>query len=436
MLWLAPLAITGFEWLHGQTDASYPWLTSGYQLTQTPWGQLAEFGGVYGLTLLLASVNALLTYWLMLGRGRRQSWIIPVSTVAVLSALLVVGLVRQHEFVGEHLYGADGSKLRAVVVQPNEDPWDKWNDVRVQVAILRHVTDSACLDLENAVVFWPETAIPYAIRQPVYGQDWEELQAWVDSSGNSLITGYADWYQYPPGTAPPSARSSRTDPSYRYDTFNAAMLLMPRRIGGMQDHSIPVHRKTMLTPLAERLPFADQLSFAMSWIEWGVGISAWGKGSQREPLPYGSNARIGMIICIESIYPEVSRDLVNHGANVLSVITNDAWYNGTWGPDQHFNIARMRAIEMRRPVVRCANSGVSGFIEPDGSAPARLPVTKRTALVANVSGNSYRTVYAVAGDVVPPLGLAISIVLLVAARFPSLVRKLSAHSEQNPSATP
>ncbi|MBK9182094.1 MAG: apolipoprotein N-acyltransferase [Ignavibacteria bacterium] len=229
---------------------------------------------------------------------------------------------------------------------------------------------------------------------------------------------------YAPGQAPPSARQSRVDPSVRFDAFNAAMMIN----AGKSD--VPVHRKSMLTPFAERLPFADQLTFAMSWIEWGVGISAWGKGQTRLPLPVvkGSDtlARIGTIICIESIYPEVARDLVNNGSDILCVITNDAWYNGTWGPEQHYDIARMRAIEQRRNVIRCANSGVSGIIRSDGSEdphPAIAPMTQGAVMVA-AQRSGDRTLYAVLGDPMPILGLILTLLAVVSARIPLILRNL------------
>ena len=193
---------------------------------------------------------------------------------------------------------------------------------------------------------------------------------------------------------------------------------------------VPVHRKTMLTPFAERLPFADQLSFAMKWFEWGVGISAWGQGRERHPLPVIRNgdtiARIGTIICIESIYPDVARDMVNNGADVLAVITNDAWYNGTWGPRQHYDIARMRAIEFRRPVVRCANSGVSGIISADGTSEKELPVLRRMASTVQVRPNNVQTFYARHGDWLAVACAILSLFAVVIARFSAVLRILPA----------
>lgn len=423
MLWIAPLAIGGFEWLHGQTDMSYPWLTSGYMLIDTPMAQAADIVGVYGISTAMIVVNALIAAMLS-GLPVKRAMLGGVA-----AAMLVIwsgyGLLRD---VDDNVPAT--APVRAAMVQPNENPWDKWTDPRVQVSKHQRIIDSARRAGDVVDLFvWSETAIPYAMRLPMYTDEWQHFRSWVDTTDVAMLAGYSDIVTYAPNTAPPSARTSKADPTLRYDAFNSAMLVMPGR------PDIPMHRKTNLTPFAERLPFADQFTFAMEWIQWGVGISAWGKGRLRDPLPLVINdherARIGVIICIESIYPETARDLVNNGAEVLCVITNDAWYNGTPGPRQHYDIARMRAIEQRRYVMRCGNSGVSGFIDPAGRSIVEIPVMTSGVCVGDVMPRTDRTVYAMVGDLIPPSGAALTILLWLLTRFPALLRKLRVRT--NPS---
>lgn len=408
-VWMAPLSIVGFEWLHGQTDASYPWLTSGYMLIDTPLAQVADYVGVYGLTFLIAVANTLLM----------QRRYVPAATMVLVWGLL--GFLNQQQFQQSE---RTGTPIRAALVQPNENPWDKWSDPRGQVARQQHLVDSIrWKGARPELVVWAETAIPYTIREAPYQDDIQRLQTWVDTSGIALLTGFADRVIYQPGQAPPSARVWPSDPSVRFDHFNAAMSLQAG--GGI----VGIHHKSMLTPFAERLPFADQLTFAMSWIEWGVGISAWGKGTTRLPLPIMTRSgdtlgRVGTIICIESIYPEVARDMVAAGADLLAVITNDAWYNGTWGPAQHFCIARMRAIEQRRDVLRCAMSGETGVIRADGSTSHSMPARTSGVLQGTVQPMSVITVYNRLGDILPPVALAVVLLALLAARFPVVVRNM------------
>lgn len=422
MLWCAPFAIGGFEWLHGQSDASYPWLTTGYDLTSTVFGQAADVVGVYGLSVLIVSVNTVIVRMAMRSssaegsRRRRGIQVAALTTALVLWG--VYGGIRERQVATPTSQAA----ISVAAIQPNEDPWDKWTSPESQVARHVRIVDSLRRSgIRPDLVVWSETAIPYTIRQPIFATNWEQLRTWVDTSQIALLTGYSDVMVYAPDAAPPSARVSQIDPSIRYDAFNAAMILQ----GGTD--TIAVHRKSMLTPFAERLPFADNLTFAMSWFQWGVGISGWGKGQTRIPLVFrtarGDQHRVGAIICIESIYPEVSNDLVRNGADVLSVITNDAWFNGTPGPWQHERIAAMRAIETRRSIVRCANSGITSIIRPDGSSTTLAPL-REGALSGMITANTEITPYVRWGNVLPVIALIITLAAFVLTRIPALLRKL------------
>lgn len=434
MLTLAPLLVAGCEWIHGQTDASYPWLSIGYDMIMSgPYAQLADIVGAYGLGFLILVTNVLIVAVITVWQNPAKRWQFMSALVALHVLWAGYGLVAlggSEDVVAE----SDPERLTVALVQPNIDPWDKWSSAGDQITIHRRLVDSARAGKKDwaDVVIWSETAIPSTIRTPANRADYDELRRWIDTSGVALVTGFADLVTYEPGQAPPSARKSALDPALRYDAFNAAMVLQKGQT------VVPVHHKTMLTPFAERLPFADQLTFAMSWVEWGVGISAWGKGRTRIPLPvtirHGStvsNIRLGMIVCIESIYPEVARDLVNEGADVLCVITNDAWFNGTPGPEQHFVISRMRAIEQRRWLLRCANSGMTGIIAPSGRPSVRIPAQTRAIAVGDAEPLSSRTVYAVVGDVVPIIGAVSALLAFLLTRFPRLLRKLPIHSNSN-----
>lgn len=420
MLAIAPFAVAGFEWLHGQTDASYPWLSTGYAFIDSPAVQLASSIGVYGLTFY-GTMLYTITAYIWIYKSKSYQWYGIVVTVVVLP--MIYGWCLESPQAWKT---TDGRSLTVGLVQPNENPWDKWSSGELQVEKNQRITDELLSVEKPDFVLWSETAIPYAIRQSANDPDMENLQKWVDSR-TTLITGYADVVVYPDGQAPASARRSSLNPNLRFDSFNAAMLLSGYKEGN-ERVEIPVHRKSMLTPFAERMPFADQLSFAMNWFEWGVGISAWGKGTTRNPLPLLNNkdtiAQVGVIICIESIYPEVASDMVNNDADILAVITNDAWYNGTWGPRQHYNIARMRAIEQRRDIVRVGNSGVTGHINAMGRSVTEIPVQQTGFLVVQPNTNRIRSTFAVLGSTPIIFGLVLTLVLFVLARIPYFVRKL------------
>ena len=147
--------------------------------------------------------------------------------------------------------------------------------------------------------------------------------------------------------------------------------------------------------------------FATEWFKWGVGISSWNTGERQFPLIYkksdpishtNDEITIAAIICLESIYPDFTREYVNKGAEVFVVMTNDAWFDHTFGPEQHFAISQVRAIETRRYIARCANSGISGFISPTGERIKMLKQYKVTAGAEKLPLLKEKSLYVRYGD--------------------------------------
>lgn len=226
------------------------------------------------------------------------------------------------------------------------------------------------------------------------------------------MTGFSQAEIYNSENKPPTARQLHGDTSRYYKMYNAALMLNPYPF---DENNPQMYQKMRLTPVAERFPYADQLTFAQDWLQWGVGISDWGMGRVQHNLTFynkGTKFDIGSIICIESIYPGFCRNFTNKGANVLSVITNDAWYNYTIGPEQHYLIAAIRAIENRRYIARCANSGVTGFIAADGSTVLRAPKYEGVGVAASIPLLTGKSVYVLYGDWLPIACAIFSFVVL------------------------
>lgn len=419
-----PFLWVSFEWLHSLGEASYPWLTIGYtQILNTTYAQVADIGGVWLLSLLVAAVNVLIARLYFIHKEHHHFtveklwqwlWLSPVRQhVAGLALLLLLPLVYGWIQLGtwshERMMNDPAVRTtRIAVVQPNINPWKKWDEGRSphgQVLHAMALQDSLIAVAERPdLVVWSETAIPYRILAPINTTFFYEVQHWVDTSHIALLTGFPDDTLYmQPELAPPSSRMTVDEgDTMRYDSYNAAMILIP---GAPVTVKPPVYKKMKLTPLAERLPYADALTFAMTWFEWGVGISAWGLGPEQHTLNYplrsGDTVHVGSIICIESIYPDFVAGFVRKGANVLTVITNDGWYNYTTGPDQHFWIAAMRAIENRRYIARSANTGISGFITPTGETLRKSSIDTQLAMEETLPLIEYRTLYVSWGDWVP-----------------------------------
>jgi len=378
----------GIEWLHSLGDLSYPWLALGYtQLRSSALVQIADITGVWGVSAVVIALNAVIYGWIchamrqnVLSRSPLEGALqLGAWMVAVVGVPLLYGVLRLMEYSP-----SSSTPYRIAVVQPNINPWRKWGYADVGPMLEQHLAlqDSLRRTTRFDLALWSETALPVNLLDATGSPLLERIQRWCDSTGTAVVTGFADVKGYRPLRA-----------------YNAAVLVTPNA------ERFPMHRKSRLTPFGEYMPFSDAFPALARMLQWGVGISSWAKGPGATVLPLqrGSDTllRLGVMICIESIYPDYCADYVRRGADVLAVITNDAWYDGTPGPDQHFAIAQMRAIETRRPVVRCTNSGISGFISPLGSVVQRAPARVAVALAGTVVPQHEQTLYVRAGDWLP-----------------------------------
>ncbi len=369
------LAWTGIEWLHSLSDLSYPWLALGYtQVYNTVLIQIADIGGVWMVSAFVMSINLVIAHY-YLTRER----IIRHLVTASLIIFAVSGYGSYMSLLFRH-YSSDvkGRSLTVGLVQPSIDPWVKWQGgINDMISMHQNLQDSLNRIQHCDLNVWSETAIPYGLTLPENISLLNRLQSWVDSSQTALLTGFADYEFFEAHNAPSTAQRFPLDPQKLVRVYNSAGIITP----GYRD--LPRHHKSRLTPFGEYMPFSDDFPIIQSWLKWGVGISGWNKGAGASvvPLRRGSDtlAMIGPVICIESIYPSHVADYVRRGATLLAVITNDAWYDGTFGPEQHYCISRMRAVETRTNIIRCGNSGVSGLIDHAGRSVVQAEARKRCA---------------------------------------------------------
>jgi apolipoprotein N-acyltransferase len=419
-----PFLWCGGEYLHALTDASYPWLTLGNTQTYNLYYiQFIEFTGVWGVSFLLLVQNCTFTAMLFaLRREKREQMRIFRIGMAIIAATLVPPFL-----YGFYVLGAASERIpeRAItvtVVQPNENPWDKWNqaDTTDHIAVNLALSKESHTTQRADMFLWAENAIPYPITDPrPFGTggkayaDWkQELYAAVDSLGVPVLTGFPDYTRYPSvESAPPASKwggvgtARQPEGEFRWDYFNSAGLFLPGR--GLTN----AYHKMQLVPFGERVPFIDEVPFLQKMLTWGVGISAWGKGQEIATfkVPYrDTTAEAATVICFESIYPNVVRKFVERGANFLTIITNDGWYMGTPGPRQHERFALLRAIETRRAIARAANTGISCFIDPYGHIISETDEGEATTLTSAIEPRSDMTLYTRWGDWWPQFCLAIA----------------------------
>jgi apolipoprotein N-acyltransferase len=412
---------TSFEYLHSLGEYSFPWLTIGnsqaYDLNRI---QIIEYSSIYGLTLLIFAFNilAFLVLWKMaINKWKLRS--LSVSAVLILLVILYFGPVLYGTWIIKKESIESGKTVCVGVIQPNFDPWDKWDggsrekwdSYYYQFNTLIEETKSLS-HYRPDIILWPETAIPFCILLPRYIKYLSTLQLLVDTLQIPIFTGLPtiEYFDSPNASAT-AQKISGTD--IFAESYNSAIFIRPKCSPG------PIHKKTILVPFAERIPYAETFRFLIEPLKWNVGISSWGKGEDTLTYALSLNkkeqSKFSGMICYESVYPGYVREFVKRGAEFLIIITNDSWWGNTSGAYQHASFASLRAVETRRWVVQCANGGISMVVDPAGTTHFVTSLYSETEFVDNIFLRTEKTFYVKYGDVLAQVCLAVSVMIFIAA---------------------
>lgn len=358
VLWI-PITWTAAEFLRGQGSLGIPWALLGEsQHAALAVSQIASLTGVYGITFLVALVNATVALMLV-----RASGVAPAAlTAAAVAAALWYG--------NAALAAPVHADTDVALVQPayparmTWDPAQAARDSRSLDALTHDAALSPGAGRAAALVLWPETASPVDVTDP---QTRARIGGWARRDHTTLIA--------------TSLEGGLTNSAFAVGPNGAV-------IGRYDKHRL--------------VPFAE------------AGERA-GRGAAVLPTHAGV---LGIAICFESTFPGHVRGAVRHGAALLAVLTNDAWFDGHAAPLQHAAIAPLRAIEEGRFLLRAANAGPSEIIDPHGRIMAALPLGARGVLAGRVAPRADLTWYARYGDILPWASVAAS----AAAVAPGLVQ--------------
>ncbi|MFA5515657.1 MAG: apolipoprotein N-acyltransferase [Desulfuromonadales bacterium] len=382
-----PILWVALEFVRSFLLSGFPWALLGYSQANHPLViQSADLVGVYGLTFLIVLVNAVLAEAVRSLR-RRPFAPLPRKAIAVAIILVIANLAYGAFRLSEDLDSRDRS-LQVALIQGNIDQGIKWDPALKQrtVNIYRDLTLEARARGELDLVVWPESATPF------YFQDFSFLRSEVTDvplrTGAFLLFGSPAYQQKEGG----------------YENLNSAYLL--DKHGRQLGRSDKVH----LVPFGEYVPFGRLLPFIDKLV---VGIGDFAPGLVH-PLPM-NGAKAGVLICFEGIFPELARDYVRRGSDILVNITNDAWFGRSSAPYQHLGMTLFRAVENRVWVARAANTGISAIISPAGRIVAQTPLFEEAALTGNLGLGVNRTFYTRFGDFLPIFFLLISLFWLVRA---------------------
>lgn len=353
---------------HLPLGLGFPWNSLGQtQYSVLPMLQNADWGSFYGIGFIIVYANAVIVGAIQ----RVPRW----KTHAIVAACIVTaawmyGMWRLHQTV------PSSKVFRAGIVQGNVDLAAKWNPENRHAILMNQIRLSETLiPRQPDLLLWSESSIPF-----IYRYAWRYRDPDNQPPGYHLAT-FMETYRVPLITG----TLDRTDTAL----YNAAVLVSP---GNPEAY----YYKQKLVPFGEYIPAEHVFFFVNRMVDESIGT--FDRGDSFEPLELPGGPDLSVTICYENIFPSINRRMVLAGGDIICNLTNDAWFGDTSGPRQHFSASCFRAVETRCPVLRCANTGISGAVDSAGRILHHTEFNREAAFIVEVSADNRKTLYLIAGD--------------------------------------
>jgi len=418
-VWIHPILLiafwVSFEYLHLNWDLTWPWLNLGNVFAVCPqWVQWYSVTGALGGTVWVLLINSIL-YFLI--RKQSQTHHAAWGLIATSALIFIVPVVISAFMYTHAAKSIDKSRpVNVVAVQQNTDPWEEEYSLSNEEQIQRIIDVSApYIDGNTQLVVCPESSVPHNLSL-LDIQMRTFLPENKGYSGFLLLDSVIKTYpklNYILGTSlftlydhPATLTARQVGPDNYVDVFNSALCYGANYYNGH-------YHKCRLVPGVEKMPFPKLLGFlGDALIKLGGSNTSLGNDTIQRTFAIQNNGeelRVGTAICYESIYGELFGKFIQNGANLMTVITNDSWWADSQGHKQHFEMSRLRAVETRRYVVRAANGGFSGIIDPCGNVLQKTKYNERTAVKATVFAQNGETFYVHHGDYIARIAVLVSL---------------------------
>lgn len=366
-LWPMSLPAIWFftEWLRSWLLSGFPWLSLGYSQLESPlagWFPVIGETGVTALIMLLCSATAIWTF---------KKKLIPVALLIAITAISGI-VLNQHRWVTtteQHVVSmVQGNIEQSIRWQPEQDA--------PTMAMYQSMTSPLW---SSDIVIWPEAAVPkleYLANGYLHALDEKAA-----STQTALITGIVD---------------------YNFETKNSwnSMIVMGAKSAGDNGHyrygGSNRYQKHHLLPVGEVVPFESILRPLAPLFD--LPMSSFSRGGFVQENIVANGVRMAPALCFEIAFPRQVSANVHQDTGMIITVSNDAWFGKSHGPAQHLQIARVRAKELGRPVVRATNNGITAFIDDAGHITGRLPQFERASITETVSATTGFTPYRFLGE--------------------------------------
>ncbi|MDP2337072.1 MAG: apolipoprotein N-acyltransferase [Bacteroidota bacterium] len=393
-----------FEFLQHHWAIQWPWLTLGNGFSNlVKIIQWYEFTGVLGGSLWVLLSNILIFF-----AAKNLSGKLFLKSLRWTGlAIIVVFLPLSGSICLYSNYSEKGIVQEVLVLQPNIDPYtEKFSGMssEEQFSKLLSMVESNLSDSID-IILAPETSLPPMCEDSVLNQNQSltAISKIIQRYPNvSFIAGALTQRKFGKGEALSETARPSADGSYYYDIFNSALMI--DRTPGVQ-----ISHKSILVSGVEKMPFQKYFSILGKYVLQLGGTSGSLAAAIEPGLFLGKGqVKIGPVICFESAFGEHCGQLVKRGATLLVVMTNDGWWKDSPGTGQHFNYSRLRAVETRRSIARCANTGLSGFINQRGDVLKMTSLDSCEVIQSRIRINDKITFYATHGDYIGRICLVLS----------------------------
>ncbi len=397
---VAPSIWVTMEYLRGKLFTGFPWALVGYSQYKFLYLiQISDITGVYGVSFFVIAFSSLIVDIIQIKRRTDEIPLYPIHTriigiimfIIISAGIFVYGYWR----VKQVRLGKD---IKISIIQGNIEQDKKWEPQfqKEVISIYEDLTKTEVMKNSPQLVVWPETAVPFLFSEvpsnPPSNDDFlsQSLIYFQKELNTYLLFGGIRRY------------TEKVDGLTRTNFSNSAFLL------NNDGKLVYFYDKIHLVPFGEYVPLRSILFF-IDKLTVGIGDYKAGREQKVATTPQGS---FGVVICYEIIFPELVRKFFNKEGDFIVNITNDAWFGKTSGPYQHFSTAIFRAVENRKPVVRAANTGISGFIDSNGRIILTSALFERKAMTMSIKGDKTVSFYTGYGDIFTYICILISILCL------------------------
>jgi apolipoprotein N-acyltransferase len=422
-LWLS------FEHLHSKWELSWSWLDLGNVFSTTPAiVQWYEYTGVSGGTLWIlvlnlfafsllkeiravkiinkSSLSNLLGHLISSKNVFKRAWLFLGFFVVALVVPILISLIIYWN------YNEGEMPLEVVVVQPSENPYHYPSPIEQAARTDKMISlVSDLITPQTAFVVSPEAALsePLWFHQIQNNQSLQKIQDFLSQHQNLLwVTGVSIYKVHSSEEKLPFTARQIPNTDTHYTIFNSALMTN-------QEELLDHYHKSKLVPGIESIPYASVFRpLGAVFSIFGGTAKGLGRQNTRAVFKSESGAVVAPVICFESIFGDYMAEYARMGANIIFIMTNDGWWGKTPGYRQHNHYARLRAIELRKPIARAASTGISSFIDQRGSFIQQTKWNEEIAIRQTLHLSNRLTYFARNGNVIGKTSLFFSALVLIA----------------------